>query len=497
MSCWLATLSRQVDDNRHALAMADPSGEISRTDLWHRIELWSSILTRQGILPNDRVLIMLEPGLQAWIALLAVVAAGAVAMPVPATLSDAEFRRLCRLWAPSAFLTTGSLRPASRPDCHEPDRRIDLESLPQRRLRAQDAQLRNGVEPLRFASRGRILLVSGAERAALYAVHQIIGNARRLLATLAPDLGLAAYLALPTHHWAGLVLGWGLMDEGRSIWFPGESRGEPLPSLPDDAGPLACFTTLRHWTRLLAQPDSAARLEQIRQLVCLRGLASAETFRRTMAALPGRPFDLVHGSPEHLAVSHLRIDDVPRPGSIGRPLPGIDIRVVREGDVEARPGRPGYLDIRTEPIAAMVRPERCLVVTAQAEGEAGRDIGWQDRDGHLFQLPRPFDMIRTGGRVVAPADLEQRVLDSNLVEEAFAFGVPHPVLEEAVVLMAVARPRVTPRHLREFCRDHLPGHMMPLRIELHPNLPALAQASSGRSYLRLRYTGLFRSRTGT
>lgn len=79
------------------------------------------------------------------------------------------------------------------------------------------------------------------------------------------------------------------------------------------------------------------------------------------------------------------------------------------------------------------------------------------------------------------------------MEEAIAFGVPHPALQEAVVLMAVARPRVTPSQVRQFCQATMPPSMVPQRIELHERLPGCSLAGPGRDDLRLRYSGLFRS----
>ncbi|MCZ8260825.1 MAG: class I adenylate-forming enzyme family protein [Beijerinckiaceae bacterium] len=488
MADWPALLSRDLATQGAALALADASGELSRADLDNRVRLWSAFLARKNLLPGDRVLLLLPHGVDSWVAMLAALALGTTVIPVSPGLPGAEIRHLVRTWRPAACLVT-----EAGPEIGlDPEQVISLESLPRKWPRQRNPGSLGSDAVLRFATRGQVLLPGGplpGEAGCLHGIEAILANARRLVSTLALAPGLAGLLALPVGHWAGLVLGLGLLDAGRTIWLVDPDGSLPAP---EDGGLFACFTTLAHWRRGLARPDPPGAGPAIRHLVAMAGIVSRELLRQTRCRIGAAPVDLVYGTPMHLAATRLRIEaEVPAPGCIGHPLPGAGLRIMRRPMQAARPGQAGYL-VHAGDGGIACRPGREGPLSPAGETPFDQqEIGWQDEEGRLFRLPSPKDLIRTAGHVLAPEALEQQILDSGLVEDAFAFGVPHPDLQEAVVLVVVARPRVTPHQLRQFCRETLPDFMVPHRIELHARLPALSLARSGRHYLRLRYAGFY------
>lgn len=488
MTSWVVRLAHHVETKADAVALADPSCGITWLELSVRLHAWSTFLSRCGVLPHDRVLVLLEDGPVAWVALLAILAAGAVAVPVDTRLSAQDVQRICKTWQPVACLTSALSAPPGLLDQPGPVQWIDVDALPRRSRGYEPGK----IELLPFAARGRVLLLGGPDGAYTATVDQILANGAAVTATLGYPTDLPGFLSLPLGHWGALVLGLALLERGQALWFSGTSEGELRLSIPNEAGPVICLATLRYWSQFSSQPEFPRLAGRIRHLVAIRGTARQALFRETLDLMPGTPFDILHGASHYLAISSFRVTEPPKPGCIGRPLPGTTIRVVRNHGCEAKPGRPGYLEIVTDPLAQRAWPDRHAAGEGWPEPAPELDIGWCDRNGSFFQLPRPLDMIRTGGRIISPSDLEQRVLDSGLVDDVLAFGVPHPALQEAVVLMAVPRPRITPRHVRAYCHEHLPAFMVPQRIELHPQLPVVAQAATGRAYLRLRYTGMFR-----
>ena len=501
MASWPTFLIQLVHEKPAAIAFADASGDISREDLLNRIALWSSLLIRRGVLPGDRIMLALPPGLDAWVVLLAALGAGATAIPMDAQAGD--IRRLVRAWRPSLCVSSEMFQPLMDEAGIEQDRRIEIESLPRKwprkGERAGPGYMRGygDIEPFRFASRGQILLAGGhvsfTELGCLHGVEAVFANARQLFQRLALAPDLAGLVTASPAHWAGLVFGLGLLEAGRPVWLTDGQNAECLFNLPEEAGPLACFSTLEQWRRCLGASKKHECQWPIRHLVTTSGMASAELFRQTRS-LPTAPrVDLIHGTARTLALTRLSLGaDPPLPGCIGHPLPGVNVRVMRHPQQEARPGQPGYLaHERTSCLLYLSGKDAADVSPEEPHLDQG-EIGWRDFEGCLFRLPSPKDLIRTAGRVLVPETLEQQILDSGLVDEAYAFGVPHPHLQEAVVLVAVARPRVTPHQLRQFCRASMPDFMVPYRIELHPSLPAAALARSGRDFLRLRYAGLYR-----
>ncbi|MCZ8182871.1 MAG: AMP-binding protein [Beijerinckiaceae bacterium] len=492
MAEWPALLSRDLATTGGALALADASGDLSRADLDARVKLWAAILARRSLLPGDRILLLPPQGMDGWVALLAVLALGATAMPFPPDLPGTDLRQIVRLWRPSACLSFESGL-AGRQEIGLPPERIHfIETLPRKWPRNRPPGEVERESPLRFAMRGQVLLASetlAGEAGTLHGIGSILANARRLVRSLDLAPALSGLLAMPMTHWAGLVAGLGLLDAGRPVWLADPERAALVP---EGCGPVACFTTVQAWRRWLARPDGSGEGGSIRHLVAMSGSLGRAMLGQTRSRIDASPIDCVHGTPFHLAAARLRIgSEPPPPGCIGYPLPETEIRVMRRPLREARPGQAGYL-VHSGGSGMSCRPCGSDPVRPAPDSPYDQgEIGWREADGRLFRLPSPKDLIRTAGRILAPEELEQQILDSGLVDEAFAFGVPHPVLEEAVVLVAVARPRVTPHLLREFCRRTLPDFMVPHRIELHARLPVQSLARSGRHHFRLRYAGLF------
>ncbi|MCZ8187243.1 MAG: AMP-binding protein [Beijerinckiaceae bacterium] len=492
MAEWPALLSRDLASTGAACALADASGDLSRADLESRVRLWAAVLGRRSLLPGDRILLLLPHGIDSWVALLAVLALGATAIPVSPELPAADLRQIVRIWRPSACLAPDSVMAGGQEIGLPPERMHGIETLPRKwpRNRPLGDVGREGL--MRFAMRGQVLLAAGTlagEAGYLHGIGSLLANARRLIRALDLAPSLSGLLALPVTHWAGLVAGLGLLDAGRPVWLV-----DPDCSglAPEGCGPVACFTTLADWRRRLARPGATGEGDSIRHLVATAGTLGRAMLGQTRSRIGAVPFDLIHGTPLHLAATRLHVGpEPPPPGCIGYPLPGTEIRVMRQPMRETRPGQAGYL-VCSGDGGLPCQPGRDdpLRPAAGAPLDQG-EIGWREADGRLFRLPSPKDLIRTAGRVMAPEELEDQILESGLVDDAFAFGVPHPVLEEAVVLVAVARPRVTPHLLREFCRRTLPDFMVPHRIELHARLPVQSLARSGRQHLRLRYAGFY------
>lgn len=492
MAEWPALLSRDLATSGAALALADASGDLSRTDLDARVKLWAAILGRRSLLPGDRILLLLPQGIDSWVALLAVLALGATAMPVAPDLPAADFRQIVRLWRPTACLTLESGLVGGKEFGLPPERVHFIETLPRKWPRNRPPGDVGRESPIRFAMRGQVLLTPGilaGEPGYLHAIGSILTNARHLVRSLDLAPSLSGLLAMPMTHWAGLVAGLGLLDAGRPVWL---ADPECAALVPEGCGPVACFTTVQAWRRWLARPDGAGEGGSIQHLVTMTGSLGRSMLCQTRSRIDAAPIDCVHGTPLHLAVARLCVgSDPPPPGCIGYPLPGTETRVMRRPMREARPGQGGYL-VHSGDSGIPCRPGGGDRVQALPDAPVDQgEIGWREADGRLFRLPSPKDLIRTAGRILAPEELEQQILDSGLVDEAFVFGVPHPVLEEAIVLVAVARPRVTPHLLREFCRRMLPDFMVPHRIELHARLQVQLLAQSGRYHLRLRYAGLY------
>ena len=173
-----------------------------------------------------------------------------------------------------------------------------------------------------------------------------------------------------------------------------------------------------------------------------------------------------------------RIGRPRRPGSVGLPAWGIEVRVLAEGGAEAATGDPGEVMIRGHNVMKgyLGRP----AATAEAIDADGwfrtGDIGRRDEDGYLYIVDRKKDMIIRGGFNVYPRELEEVLLTHPAVSQAAVIGVPHDVHGEEVKAIVVLAPgvSVTEPELVAWCKQTMAAYKYPRIVEFAAALPMTA-----------------------
>jgi acyl-CoA synthetase (AMP-forming)/AMP-acid ligase II len=117
-----------------------------------------------------------------------------------------------------------------------------------------------------------------------------------------------------------------------------------------------------------------------------------------------------------------------------------------------------------------------------------------DADGYLYFIGRRDEMIKTSGYRVSPTEIEEVVYSTKLVGEVTAFGVPHPALGHAIVIVVTppATGDVDPKALLNACRERLPTYMIPARIDVRDGpLPRNPNGKIDRKSLSMEYVERF------
>jgi long-chain acyl-CoA synthetase len=163
-----------------------------------------------------------------------------------------------------------------------------------------------------------------------------------------------------------------------------------------------------------------------------------------------------------------------KPGSIGNPLPGVEMRVVDEQDRELDPGDVGEIVIRGYNVMKGYwgRPEATAEAIREGWFHSG-DLGRVDGDGYFFIVDRKKDMIIRGGYNVYPREIEEVLYEHPAVREAAVVGIPHPELgEEVGAAIALQEGRsLEPEELRDFVSDRVAAYKYPRRIWVVDELP--------------------------
>jgi acetyl-CoA synthetase len=192
-----------------------------------------------------------------------------------------------------------------------------------------------------------------------------------------------------------------------------------------------------------------------------------------------------------------------RPGSMGRPVPGIEAAIVRrqedgtialidkpgvDGDLALRPGWPsmfrGYLHDEA-------RYRKCFVGDWYISG----DLATRDGDGYFWFVGREDDIIKTSGHMVGPFEVESTLMEHPAVAEAGVIGKPNPMIGELVKAFVALKPGNRPSEglkleLMGFARKRLGSAIAPKEIEFQDNLPKTRSGKIMRRLLKARELGL-------
>ena len=198
-----------------------------------------------------------------------------------------------------------------------------------------------------------------------------------------------------------------------------------------------------------------------------------------------------------------------RPGSMGRPLPGVEAAVVRrsgdrlevieapdeQGELALRPGWPsmfrGYWE---EP----ARYQKCFAGGWYLTGDLAR----RDADGYFWFVGRADDVIKTSGHLVGPFEVESVLMEHQAVAEAGVIGKPDPVAMEVVKAFVSLKDGWEPgpelkRDLLGFARSRLGAVVAPKEIEFQRSLPKTRSGKIMRRLLKARELGLPEGDTST
>lgn len=192
-----------------------------------------------------------------------------------------------------------------------------------------------------------------------------------------------------------------------------------------------------------------------------------------------------------------------KPGSMGRPLPGITAAIVRrqedgkvtvvtepgiDGDLALRPGWPsmfrGYLHDEE-------RYQKCFLDGWYITG----DLAMKDQDGYFWFVGRADDIIKTAGHMVGPFEVESALMEHPAVAEAGVIGKPNPMIGELVKAFVSLNPGFEANEklkleLLGFGRKKLGSAVAPKEIEFQQHLPKTRSGKIMRRLLKARELGL-------
>ncbi|WP_045515877.1 long-chain-fatty-acid--CoA ligase [Neobacillus niacini] len=176
-----------------------------------------------------------------------------------------------------------------------------------------------------------------------------------------------------------------------------------------------------------------------------------------------------------------------KPGSVGIPIPGVEVKIVNDNGVEVDCGEVGELCVRGENVTPgyyqnVEESRRVLIDSWLHTGDMAR----MDDEGYLYVVDRKKDLIIRGGFNVYPRDVEEILNAHDNVSEAAVVGVPDEKMGEEMVACVVLKPEavVSEHELIRYCQEHLAKNKTPMRIVFLETLPRNGVGKILKTHLR-------------
>jgi acyl-CoA ligase (AMP-forming) (exosortase A-associated) len=261
------------------------------------------------------------------------------------------------------------------------------------------------------------------------------------------------------------------------------------------------------WIQLAQLGWSKAR-PSLRYIANTGGRMPKATLDQLRAALPQTLVYLMYGLTESFRSTYLPPSELDRrPDSIGKAIPNAEVLVVREDGSLCDANEPGELVHRGALVSLgywndpVKTAERFKPAPGQPSGLVMPEIAvWsgdtvrRDEEGFLYFISRRDEMIKSSGYRVSPTEVEEVVYGTGLVGEVAALGIEHPVLGQAIVVVATssANSELDSVAVIAKCRERLPAFMVPARIiERKGSLPRNPNGKIDRKLLAQELAGLF------
>ncbi len=338
---------------------------------------------------------------------------------------------------------------------------------------------------------------TGRAKGAMLSHQNLLSNAEVLASVWRFDRNDVLLHALPIFHTHGLFVASNvtLLTGGTMIFLPGFNSPDVLRLMPKATAMMGVPT---FYTRLLADPGLTRQAVAHMRLFVSGSAPLLAGTHDSFAHRTGHAILERYGMTETNMNTSNPYDGPRRPGTVGLPLPGIEVVITDPATGVALPqGQAGMIEVRgpnvfrgywqmPDKTAEDLRPDGFFITG---------DLGRFDENGYLQIVGRQKDLIISGGFNIYPKELELLLDQAPGVLESAVFGVPHLDFGEAVLALLVPQPGAVPdpEAIMADLSNRIARFKLPKAIIVSSSLPRNAMGKVQRNQLRQTYQHWFRA----
>jgi acyl-CoA synthetase (AMP-forming)/AMP-acid ligase II len=304
----------------------------------------------------------------------------------------------------------------------------------------------------------------------------------------AADPSDAALICVPPYHIAGVGAALSNLYAGRKMVYLGQFEPNEWVRLVRDEGVTTATVVPTMLDRIVSVLETeAVELPTLRNLAYGGSKVALPLVRKALGLLPAVGFVNAYGLTETSStIAVLTPDDhraalaasddavVRRLGSVGQPVPSVEVQIRGEDGTVLEPGQTGELFVRGEQVSGRYTDIGSVL---DADGWfPTKDVAMLDAGGYLFIGGRSDDTIIRGGENIAPAEIEDVLVEHPSVRDCVVVGPEDPEWGQIIVAVVVPAGGTAPDpdELREHVRAHLRGSRTPDRVVFRDELPTNA-----------------------
>ena len=447
----------------------------------------AGVLRRRGVEPGDRVLVQIPKSAEAVALYLGVLRCGGVYVPLNTAYTEREVAFFVADASPRVVVRGAG--GVGEPDVEKGPRAIGIDVL---WGEASSFDPDPAIEPRDDDDLAAICYTSGTtgrSKGATMTHHNLTSNALALHRIWGFEPGDVLLHALPIFHVHGLfvALHTAFLNTSKVLFLPRFDASEVRRLLPEATVLMGVPT---FYSRLLAEPGfGSADCETIRLFISGSAPLTEAVFGDFQARTGHRILER-YGMTEAGMITSNPLDGERVAGTVGFPLPEVEVRAVGEDGAEVPAGEVGTLEIRGPNLFAGYwgLPDK---TAAEMRGDGffvTGDLASVDGEGRVTLVGRGKDLIIAGGFNVYPKEVEDRLDEIAGVAESAVIGAPHADLGEGVVAVLVAEgARVENDTLRAALGAGLARYKHPRRFFWVDELPRNAMGKVQKNILRERY----------
>lgn len=490
----------KADDTRPFLHLTG-GAVLTYADFFARSGQIANALVAAGVVPGDRVAVQIQKSPEALALYAGCVRAGAVFLPLNTAYTPAEISYFVGDAEPRLLVCD----PAAAGDLDAIARDNDATLLTLdgagdgSLMQAADAKSAEFETVPRVASDLAAILytsgTTGRSKGAMLSHENLLSNALTLVDVWQFTADDVLLHALPIFHTHGLFVATNILAAvgGSMIFLPGFKLEPVLAALPKATSMMGVPT---FYTRLLASPDFTGDLVAHMRLFIS---GSAPLLADTHVAFEERTGHRIlerYGMTETNMNTSNPFAGERRPGTVGFPLPDVDLRIVApDSGEDVAKGDIGVIEVKGPNVfqGYWRMPEK-----TEAEFRADGffitgDLGRIDKERYVHIVGRGKDLIISGGYNIYPKEVEQAIDEIDGVAESAVIGVPHPDFGEGVVAVVVRDAGADPDEAAILTplASQLARFKQPKKVFFVEELPRNTMGKVQKNVLREEHAGLF------